>query len=117
MLQQGGMSNLEALKAATINGADYLGMADEIGSLKKGKLADLIVMDKNPLESIENTNSVIYTMVNGRLYDTATMNEIGNYDTKRTKFYWENGNYNQGVPFNVNTMNFSAPTCSCRGAH
>ena len=117
MLQQGGMSNLEALQAATINGADYLGMADEIGSLKKGKLADLIVMDKNPLESIENTNSVIYTMVNGRLYDISSMNEIGNYDKKRTKFYWENGNYNQGVPFNVNTMSFSAPTCSCRGAH
>lgn len=113
MLQQGGMSNMDALRSATINGAEYLGMEDEIGSLEKGKLADLIVLDKNPLEDIENSDSVIYTMINGRLYDTATMNEIGNYDNKRSKFYWENGKYNQGVPFNINTMSFTRPTCSC----
>lgn len=114
MLHQGGMTNLEALQSATINGAHYLGMNDEIGSLKKGKLADLIILDKNPLENIENTDSVIYTMINGRLYDVSTMNEIGNYDKKRTKFYWENGKYNQGVPFNFMTMSFTTPSCSCR---
>ena len=43
MLQQGGMTNLEALRAATLNGAEYIGMGNEIGSLKVGKLADLIV--------------------------------------------------------------------------
>ncbi|WP_353778054.1 amidohydrolase family protein [Winogradskyella sp. 3972H.M.0a.05] len=113
MLQQGGMSNMEALKAATINGAEYIGAGDEIGSLKEGKLADLIILDKNPLEDIQNSNSVIYTMINGRLYDVSTMNEIGNYDNKRTKFYWESGNYNQGVPFNLKTMSFTKHTCSC----
>ena len=113
MLQQGGMSNHEALKAATINGANYLGTADEIGSLEKGKLADLIIMDKNPLEDIQNSNSVMYTMVNGRLYDIDTMNEIGNYDTKRSKFYFEMDGSNQGVPFNANTNSFTTPTCSC----
>ncbi|MGJ8745278.1 amidohydrolase family protein [Polaribacter sp.] len=76
MLQQGGLSNHETLKAATINGAEYLGIADELGSLKKGKLADLIILDKNPIEDIKNSNSVIYTMVNGRLYDVNTMNEV-----------------------------------------
>lgn len=113
MLQQGGLSNHEALKAATINGADYIGAADEIGSLEKGKLADLIIMDKNPLEDIKNSNSVIYTMVNGRLYDINTMNEIGNYDKKRTKFYFELDGYNQGVPVNMNTNSFLTPRCSC----
>lgn len=113
MLQQGGLSNLEALKAATINGAEYIGVADELGSLVKGKLADLIIMDKNPLEDIKNSNSVIYTMVNGRLYDVKTMNEIGNYDNKRSQFYFEMDGYNQGVPFNFNTNSFIAPTCSC----
>ena len=113
MLQQGGMSNHEALKAATINGANYLGMDSEIGSLEKGKLADIIVLDKNPLENIQHTNSVLYTMINGRLYDTSTMNEIGNYNNKRGKFYWESGNYNQGVPFNLETNGFTIPTCSC----
>lgn len=114
MLRQGGMSNLEALKAATINGAHYLGMDDEIGSLKKGKLADLIVLDKNPLENIQHSNSVIYTMINGRLFDVNTMNEIGNHPKARTKFYWEKEGFNQGIPFYTETMSFSRPTCSCR---
>jgi len=93
MLAQGGMTNMEALRAATLNGAEYLGMGDDLGSLEVGKLADLIVLDKNPLEDIRNSNSVVYTMVNGRLYDTTTMNETGNYDVKRGKFYWEMENY------------------------
>ncbi len=113
MLNQGGLSNLETLKAATINGAEYIGVGDELGSLQKGKLADLIVLDKNPLEEIQNTNSVIYTMINGRLFDTSTMNEIGNYNKKRSPFYWESGNYNQGVPLNLDTNSFTIPTCSC----
>jgi imidazolonepropionase-like amidohydrolase len=91
MLQQGGMTNMEALRAATLNGAHYLGLDSSIGSLEKGKLADLIVLDKNPLENIRNSNTVHYTMINGRLFDTETMNEIGNYDKKRSAFYWESG--------------------------
>ena len=113
MLQQGGMSNLEALKAATINGAEYIGVGDELGSLEVGKLADLIVLSENPLENIRHSNTVTHTMINGRLYDVTTMNEIGNYNTPRTKFYWENGKYNQGVPFNFDTNSFTSPTCSC----
>ena len=113
MLQQGGLSNHEALKAATINGADYIGVSDELGSLEKGKLADLIIMDKNPLEDIQNSNSVIYTMINGRLYDIDTMNEIGNYNTERSEFYFEIDGNNQGAPININTNSFTTPTCSC----
>lgn len=113
MLQQGGLSNHEALKAATINGANYIGVGDELGSLEKGKLADLIILDKNPLEDIKNSNSVIYTMINGRLYDVKTMNEIGNYDVKRSQFYFEMDGYNQGVPLNLKTNSFTIPNCSC----
>ena len=65
-LQQGGMTNMEALRCATINGADYIGMSKDIGSLKEGKLADLVIMDKNPLDDIQNSNTIIYTMINGR---------------------------------------------------
>ena len=113
MLHQGGMTNLEALKAATINGAQYIGAGNEIGSLKEGKLADLIVLDKNPLEDIKNTETVRYTMVNGRLYDTETMNEIGNTTKERSKFWWEKSNYNRAFPWHEESHSFMQPKCSC----
>jgi len=89
LLSQGGMSNLHVLRTGTINGARTLALDDQIGSLEVGKLADLLVLDRNPLEDIHYTNTVRYTMVNGRLYDSQTMNEIGNHERPRTKFFWE----------------------------
>jgi len=91
LLAEGGMSPERVLRTATVNGARTLGLDAQIGTLEAGKLADLIVLDENPLENIRNTNSVRSTMVNGRLYDAYTMNEIGHYDRPRTKFYWEVG--------------------------
>ncbi|MCP4438311.1 MAG: amidohydrolase family protein [Aureispira sp.] len=114
MLAQGGMSNLQALQAATINGAAYIGMDTEIGSLKAGKLADLIILDKDPLADIQNTNSVEYTMVNGRLYDTETMNEIGQKEKKRTKFYWESMNNKAAFPWYGGAAGFMHSGCHCR---
>lgn len=98
MMAQGGMPPLQALQTATINGARSLGLDDWIGSLQAGKLADLVIMDANPLENIRNTESIKYVMVNGRLYDTGTMNEIGNYNHPRSRFYWELGR--RGSAFN-----------------
>ena len=112
-LQQGGMTNMEALRAATLNGADYIGMSKDIGSLEKGKLADLIIMDKNPLDDIQNSNTIIYTMVNGRLYDTETMNEMGNEPKKRAKFYWENNSYNASFPWHEDSKGFMHNGCGC----
>lgn len=89
LLAEGGMEPMRILRAATINGAKTWGLDHQLGSIEPGKLADLIVLDRDPLADIRNTNSVIYTMVNGRLHDSATMNEIGNHDRPRTKFYWE----------------------------
>ena len=89
MFGQGGMKPLQALRAGTLSGAQYLGLDKDIGSLEAGKLADLIVLDKNPLEDLRNTDSVRYTMVNGRLYDAATMNELGPQPRERAKFFFE----------------------------
>jgi imidazolonepropionase-like amidohydrolase len=89
MLQQGGMTPLEAIRAATINGARALGLDGDIGSAEKGKLADLIVLDRNPLENIRNSESIEMVMLNGRLYDAKTLNEIGNHPKERRKLWWE----------------------------
>ncbi len=95
MFTQGGMSNHDALRTATINPAKYIGLADHIGSLEPGKLADLIVIDGNPLEDIYDTEFVVNTMINGRLYDSKTMNEIGNRERERLPFWWEREGYSE----------------------
>jgi Tol biopolymer transport system component len=77
----GGMKPMDVLRTATILGATGLGLDQDLGSLKAGKLADLVILDKNPLENIRNTNSVYYVMKNGRLYEGNTCNEI--YPGKR----------------------------------
>ena len=89
MLQQGGMTNLEAIRCGTILGARALGLDAEIGSIENGKLADLVVLDRDPLENIRNTESIALVMLNGRLYDAKTLNEIGNHPRERLKFWWE----------------------------
>ena len=89
MLAQGGMTPLEALRCATLNGATSLGMDRDIGSLQAGKLADIIVIEGNPLQDIRQSEKVTWTMVNGRLYDAATLNETGAREKKRAKYWWE----------------------------
>src|SRR5690606_29702945 len=90
LLTQGGFSNFEALRAATIDGADYLGLDAEIGSLEVGKQADLVVLNSNPLENIRATIDTRYVMVDGRLFDVdADMAEIGNDATPEPNFYWQ----------------------------
>jgi imidazolonepropionase-like amidohydrolase/Tol biopolymer transport system component len=89
MFAQGGMTPLEALRAGTLGGARYLGLDKDLGSLEPGKLADLVVLDRNPLENIRNSDSVRDVMLNGRLYDAATMNEIGSHPMTRPSFPWD----------------------------
>lgn len=90
MLTQGGFSNYEALRAATIDGADLLGLSKQIGSLVPGKRADLVVLNSNPLENIRSTIDTRYVMVNGRLFDVdADMAEVGGKQRPAPTFYWQ----------------------------
>lgn len=86
-LTQGGMQPLEAIRAGTLNGAKALGMDGDIGSLEVGKLADMVVLDANPLENIRNTTSIAYTVLNGRVYDSG-MNEIAPRQRPRAPFWF-----------------------------
>jgi imidazolonepropionase-like amidohydrolase len=99
----GGMSNLQALRTATINPARAHGLDRDLGSIEPGKLADLVVLDKNPLEDIHNTISVRYTMINGELLD-GNLNAVAG-GTYRARPFWfqqsAGGNYSQGTAIGV----------------
>jgi len=90
MMQQGGMTPMEALRAATIVPARHLGLDKNLGSIKVGKLADLAVIDGDVLNDIRDSDKVVYVILNGRIYDAETMHYIGGgSEKKRTSFYFE----------------------------
>ena len=89
MFGQGGMKPLQALRAATLSGAHYLGLDGDIGSLEEGKLADLLVLEKNPLEDLRNSTSIQYTMVGGRLFEAMTLNEVGGRQRKQEPLFFQ----------------------------
>jgi cytosine/adenosine deaminase-related metal-dependent hydrolase len=89
MLEQGGMTPYEALRSATIHGAHYLGMDGDIGSLAPGKLADLAIIDGNPLEDLRLSEAVSHTILGGRIYDAATMDQQWPDVVERAPLSWE----------------------------
>jgi len=86
---QGGMTPHQALRAGTLAGAAYLGMEKDLGSIEAGKLADLVVLDADPLADIRDSTKLRYVMANGRLYDAKTMNEVAPEPRRRARFWWE----------------------------
>jgi imidazolonepropionase-like amidohydrolase/Tol biopolymer transport system component len=89
MFVQGGMTPHEALRAGTINGARYVGLDGDLGSLEVGKLADIAVIAGDPLADIRESEKVVYTVVNGRIFDAATMAEVGNHPRDPSPLWWQ----------------------------
>ncbi len=99
LLKEGGLTNHEALRAATLDGARYLGMETNLGSIETGKLADLIVLDENPLDDIRNSEHVRYTMLDGRMYDSRTMKPAFDEHAETPRFFWSD--MQNGLPAQV----------------
>jgi Tol biopolymer transport system component/imidazolonepropionase-like amidohydrolase len=89
-LGSGGLTPHETLKVVTIFGAEAIGLQQDVGSVEPGKLADLVVLDGNPLVNLRQTNTVRYVMKNGELYEADTLNTI--WPTAKTlprPFWWD----------------------------
>ncbi len=76
LLVESGLSNFEAMQAATVNAAKWLEVYAELGTVAEGKVANLIVVGKNPLEHIENVKSISTVILNGRLFPKSKLDEM-----------------------------------------
>lgn len=90
IMNQGGFTPWEALRGGTIDGATHLGMNNDLGSIEVGKLADMAVIQGDVLSDIKRSEFVTYTVLNGRVYESATMNQIGSNKTRHPFFFEAN---------------------------
>jgi Tol biopolymer transport system component len=84
------LGNMGALEVASVHGAHFLGADKDLGTLETGKLADLMVLNANPLEDIHNTANIAMVMKAGTLYDADTLDEIWPEKKPFGAYYWVN---------------------------
>ena len=84
----GGMTPVEVLRAATIDGARIIGVEQDLGSIEAGKLADMVILDANPLETIRNANKIDRVVKDGRLYDGDTLDQQWPEQVPLPAFWW-----------------------------
>jgi imidazolonepropionase-like amidohydrolase len=87
-LHSGGLTNFEVLRAATLHAAQAIGYAEDLGSLEVGKLADLIVLAKSPLDDIRNTNTIEFVMKNGEMFEGNTLDQIWPQQRTLPRMWW-----------------------------
>ena len=87
-LASGGMTPFEVLRSATIYGARAIGYDQDLGSIEVGKLADLLVLNKDPLENIRNTNTIRYVMKGGDLWKADTLDQVWPVEKKLGELWW-----------------------------
>ena len=85
---RGGATPIQALRFGTSDPARIYGFTD-LGTLEPGKLADLVVLDADPTHDIRNSDNIAMVMLNGRLYDAATLNETVTGNRQRQPYFWE----------------------------
>ena len=106
MLASGGMTPMEVLRCATVNGSKIVGRPQDIGSLEPGKLADLVILDKNPLDDIHNTSSIHWVMKNGALYEGDTLNQLWPEQKKlEALWFWDFDKPKAGEPLQYGATN------------
>ena len=84
------LGNMGALEVASLHGAHFLGADKDLGSLEVGKLADLMVLNSNPLDNIRNTIDAKYVMKGGKLYDAMSLDQIWPKAVPFGPYYWVN---------------------------
>jgi CubicO group peptidase (beta-lactamase class C family)/Tol biopolymer transport system component len=101
LLTDGGMTPHEALRVGTINSATAIGLDADLGSLEAGKLADLVILDQNPLDDIRATTAIRHVMRNGVMYDAETLDRIWPDSTHLTAPWWHQRAAGEGDAGNV----------------
>ncbi|GMV05482.1 MAG: hypothetical protein AMXMBFR53_17600 [Gemmatimonadota bacterium] len=111
MMASAGMDRHDALRAATLLGAEAIGFGDDLGSLEPGKLADLVVLDANPLDDLAHTRDVRFVMKGGRMWAAESLDEVWPERRALPTYLWQNARpaVGAGIPGGADWVRLPLP--------